>query len=136
MLMRTGSQIERSWSRKGPVWVDRGKSKVEFDSSAVCCDPTALLAHRINFTPILLPCVIGYRPACDISRNIATHLADIDSVLLNIGHISRMPMRMCVQFDKHGTRMAEDLETFVDSRSSVQRNSGHASGRNATSRSS
>jgi len=92
------------------VGVGRGKSKVEFDSSAVCCDPTALLAHRINFTPILLPCVTGYGLACDISRNIATHLADIDSVLLNIGYTCRCE---CVHFDKHGARTVKDLETFT-----------------------
>lgn len=47
--------------------VGRAESKVEFDTTAVC-DPTALLAHRINFTPILTKRAAGF--ATDRSRMI------------------------------------------------------------------
>jgi len=54
------------------------KSKVEFDTTAVC-DPTALLAHRINFTPILTKRAAGKNRlfTYDISRNIALHRTEV-----------------------------------------------------------
>lgn len=50
-----GGTVEGGGGEEG---VGRAESKIEFDTTAVC-DPTALLAHRINFAPILTKRAVG-----------------------------------------------------------------------------
>jgi len=71
------------------------KSKVEFDTTAVC-DPTALLAHRINFTSILTKRAADKNRlfTYDISRNIAFHRTEvlIHIIERNIYYKTKLPI--------------------------------------------